>query len=107
MKTAPRDSLIIVERATKTRNALNEPVENWSEHCQEFAAVYYGNGSEQRAAAQNDATQAATFEVLANDETRSITVLDRIVFDGLIWNVRSNVPIRRDGRKITAICRVP
>ncbi|EQA96845.1 head-tail adaptor protein [Sphingobium baderi] len=103
MKSGPRHDLIVIERATITRNPYNEPVETWTEYCREYAAVYYGNGTEQREAAQTQASQVASFEVLANSKTRTISVTDRISFGGGLWDIRSVAPIGRDGVKINAV----
>lgn len=102
MKSGTRNHLIIVERATITRNPYNEQVETWGEYCRAYAAVFYGNGTEQREAAQTQASQVASFEVLANSKTRTISVTDRISFNGL-WDIRSVAPMGRDGIKLTAV----
>jgi len=106
MKARNRHDLIVIERATITRNAYNETVETWGEYCREYAAVFYGNGTEQREAAQTQASQVASFEVLANSKTREISVTDRISFNGL-WDIRSVAPMGRDGVKINAARQVP
>lgn len=108
MKARNRPHLITIERATETRSPLNEPVQTWGTYCQEYAAVYFGNGTEQREAAQTGGAQPATFEVLSNGKTRTILLTDRILFDGGIWDIRSVVPIGlNEGIKITAVRMVP
>lgn len=102
MKARNRHNLIIIERATITRNPYNEQIETWAEYCREYADVFYGNGTEQREAAQTQASQVASFEVLANSKTRTISVTDRISFNGL-WDIRSVAPMGRDGIKLTAV----
>ncbi|SCW77579.1 head-tail adaptor [Sphingobium faniae] len=103
LRSGRRDRRIIIERATITRNPYNEPFETWGEYCREYAAVFYGNGTEQREAAQTQASQVASFEVLANSKTRAISVTDRISFGGGLWDIRSVAPIGRDGVKINAV----
>ena len=108
MKASPRNRIITIERATETRSPLNEPVQTWGPYCQEYAAVYFGNGTEQREAAQTGGAQTATFEVLSNGKTRAILLTDRILFDGGIWDVRSVAPIgMNEGVKINAVRPVP
>ncbi|GLT01802.1 hypothetical protein GCM10007897_32000 [Sphingobium jiangsuense] len=108
MKAGPRNRRIKFERFTETRDAYNEPVKVWSEHCREWAAVYFGSGSEQREAAQTQGAQAASFEVLSNSKTRAVTVMDRILFDGGVWDIRSIAPIGLNrGVKFNAVRAVP
>ena len=57
------------------------------------AAVYYGTGSERRQAAAESAAQIATFNVLADSETRTVTTGDRIEFNGLGWDITGIAPI--------------
>lgn len=57
------------------------------------AAVFYGTGAERRAAAVESATQAATFNVLADSETRTVRTKDRIIFDGAAWDITAVSPI--------------
>lgn len=69
-----------------------------------WSDVFYGTGTEQRQAAQEGASQAASFEVLANSKTRTVSVTDRIKFDGGAWNITANIEIERGaGRRITAV----
>lgn len=57
------------------------------------AAVYYGSGGERRQAAVESAAQTATFNVLADSETRTVTTGDRIEFNGTPWDITSIAPI--------------
>jgi len=108
MSAGRRPFLIAVERAVETRNDLNEPVKVWSTFCEEYAGVYFGSGAEQRTAAQTQGQQAASFEVLSNSATRAVTVTDRIVFDGSVWEIRSISSIGfNEGVKINAVRAVP
>lgn len=76
----------------------------WIVWCKAYAAVFYGSGNEQRQAAQEQASQAASFEVAATTKTRTISVADRISFDGALWDITGNHEIERGaGRRITAV----
>jgi len=46
----------------------------------EYAAIFYGSGREQREAAQESGSQAASFEVLSNAKTRAISVTDKVLY---------------------------
>ncbi|KFG90736.1 Bacteriophage head-tail adaptor [Sphingobium herbicidovorans NBRC 16415] len=99
-----RNKRIIIERATETRNSLNEPEKAWVEHTRLWASVYFGSGDEQRQAAQAGGAQAATFEVLANSKSRSLLLTDRVAFDGGIWDIRAIAPMGlNEGVKINAV----
>lgn len=103
-----RRDRITFERRTVTKNRLNEDVETWAEEFREWAATYYGSGSEQRAAAQTRGVQTASFEVLSNARTRAISVADhRIRFDGSVWNITAKHPIGANaGVRVTAVREV-
>ncbi len=77
----------------------------WADYCTEWAAVSFGTGQERRTAAQESASAPATFSVLANSLTRTLSVTDRIVFDGSNWDITSVVPSRElnAGVDITAV----
>lgn len=99
-----RDALVAFERATETRDASNQPRKTWEVVGEEWAQINYGTGSERRAAAGEQGTQAATFQVLDNAMTRTTKLSDRINEDGLHWDITSNVPALKDGyRDITAV----
>jgi hypothetical protein len=44
------------------------------------AAIFWGNGREQREAAQEVGSQPASFEVPSNSKTRAISVTDRLCY---------------------------
>lgn len=105
MKSGPRDDLITIERDTGTgENAFGEITEGWTTHTSAWAEVIYGKGSERRASATEGADQPATFRVLAEPETVSVTVKDRISFNG-IWDITNVSPLDRDAVEYTAIRR--
>lgn len=100
-----RPHLITIERAGPDIDDGYTTVPGaWEEWCREWAAIYYGTGTEQRQAAQESASQAASFEVPANSKTRAVSVTDRIVWDGGEWDITANIEIDRGaGRRITAV----
>ena len=91
-----RDNFITLQRAIRTEDAYGEPVETWQAIGQEWAAIYYGRGDERRNAAMEQGEQPASFEMLSNTKTRSLTLRDRIIADGLVWDIRG---IARDTPK--------
>jgi head-tail adaptor len=76
-----RKHKIIVQRlGAPTDDGHNTTPGAWANYATEMAAVYYGSGREQREAAQESASQTASFEVLSNSKTRALSVTDRICF---------------------------
>ena len=88
MKATPRKQKIVIERMTAvTDDYGHQDGSNWTPYITCYANVIYGSGREQREAAQLQASLPATFEVLSNDKTRSVTATDRIQFKSEAWNI--------------------
>ncbi len=102
MPAGRRDTLIELQRFSSVIDDYGEEVRTWSTLGTEKAAVYWGAGSERREAAMVQGTQAATFAVPANSMTRSVTVTDRIVLEGVAWNITGVAPVDRQSVEITA-----
>lgn len=92
--TGQRNRLITVERRTVTEDDYGGEIETWGIAFQEWADVRFSKGTERRQAAQEGSQAAATFIVLDNDRTRTISVTDRIRFDGAEWDIVSAIPSR-------------
>lgn len=105
MRAGRRDQKVTLERATPTNDAHNEEVLAWASIGQEWAAVFYGRGSERRQAAMESGAQPATFVVLSNPVTRSLTLLDRIQHGAAAWDIEGIAPEtpRRGEIEITAV----
>jgi SPP1 family predicted phage head-tail adaptor len=86
------DQLITIERATTTQDDYGDEVPTWAEYAREWAAVFYGRGDERRQAAMEQGQQAATFQVLANLDTLSVTLKDRITLAGFQWDIQGISP---------------
>lgn len=78
-----------IERASVTTDPYGGEIESWAALGQEWAAVYYGRGDERRQAAMEQGSQAATFGMISNTLTRSLTLKDRLQFDGSEWDITS------------------
>lgn len=91
MTAGRRDQLVTLERFTATQDGYGEEVQTWAELGQEWAAVFYGLGSERRQAAAEQGQQAATFQFLDNDITRGLSVKDRIDHGGQ-WDIQGISP---------------
>ena len=104
MNSRARQTLITFQRATVTQDAYGEEIATWQQLGQAWADVNYGRGDERRQAAMEQGQQPATFNVLDNAMTRGVTLKDRILADGQVWDITSSVPGKRRGeRDITAV----
>lgn len=105
-----RPHRVTFEKRSVTQDAYSgHDIETWTPHFDEMAAIFYGTGTEQRAAAQLQGEQTASFEVLSNSRTRELTIADyRIVERGAAWNIRALSDMGfNDGVKVTAVRAVP
>lgn len=103
-EAAKRDQRIRIQRATMTRNRLQEDVPGWATIGTRSAQVAYGNFAERHQAAQEGATQVATFGVQWDPVTKALTAKDRILFEGFVWNIKAAAPATRNkGVWITAL----
>ncbi len=100
----PRDTLIQFQRRTIVRDDHGGAVETWNDYASEWAAVKFGSAQERRAAAQEQATQTATFTVPANSLTIALTPMDRIAgYLGSTWDITGVALFGRADVSVTAI----
>ncbi len=95
MRAGRREALITFQRATATQDDYGEEALSWASLGTEWAAVFYGRGDERRQAAMEQGQQSATFQVLSNTVTRSVTLKDRLTLGGYIWDIVSIAPMQR------------
>ncbi|MBX7459551.1 head-tail adaptor protein [Qipengyuania huizhouensis] len=100
-----RDQLVTLERATTVQDEYGDEIPSWSTIGQEWAAIYYGRGSERRQAAMEQGAQPANFGMLANPITLGLTVKDRINHAGATWDIEGIAPDtpRRGEIEVTAV----
>lgn len=68
-----------------------------------YAEVRFGTGQERREAAQESASVPATFVMLDNPITRSLTTRDKIRFQATDWDISSSIPgVERGEWQVTA-----
>ena len=105
MRAGKRDKRIVFERFTTTQNDYGEEIEAWAPAFKRWAQVWMGKGSERREAAMEQGSQAATFAVLADSGTRAVTLKDRIVHAGSVWDIQGIAPDtpQRGEIEITAV----
>lgn len=100
-----RNKRITIEARTVAEDGYGGETETWTVFARPWASVYYGSGAEQRDAAQQGGSQAASFEVLSNSKTRAVSTVDhRVRLDGGIWNITAKQELgANEGVRITAI----
>lgn len=91
-----RRELITFQRATVVQDAYGEEVPTWADipNGSRLANVRFGTSAERREAAAEAASQVTTFRVLADSLAESITITDRIRWDGLDWDITGIARIR-------------
>ena len=94
MDAGSRNQRVTFQRFTAGEDALGGGgLEVWSALFSCFAGVRWGSSAERRGVAGEQAVQTATFRVLASLAARGVQVTDRIVHDGLNWDVTGIAPI--------------
>lgn len=98
------DRRITLQRYTATKDDYGHDNVTYPDIATVWASVIYGTGAERREAAQKAGSIAATFGVRKNSITSTLTVRDRISYDGGFWDIASIVPTldRNVGFDITA-----
>jgi SPP1 family predicted phage head-tail adaptor len=103
MGAGDRCYVVTFQRATTTTDDYGQPIETWADYCTATARVLFGSAQEKREAAQESASQTATFECLRTSKVDSVTVKDRIVFDGDDWDIVSRDPLYRTKIRFTGV----
>ena len=98
------DRLVTFKRTTTTTNGYNEQVSSGSTEIEKgYARVRFGRADEQRLAAQEAGSQAATFELVTTTALRSVDLTNLIEFDGDDWNIKNIEPLDRTIIRFTAV----
>lgn len=92
MRDRNRDTLVTLQAYTATQDEYGEEVQAWADIGTEWAAIYWGRGDERRQAAMEQGTQAATFNMLSNTLTRSLTLRDRISGEAGVFDIVGIAP---------------
>lgn len=89
-----RNQRMTFQRLVAGEDALGgDALEVWTTLFACFGLVRWGTSAERRAVAGEQAVQTATFRVLASLDARGVQVTDRIVHDGLNWDITGIAPI--------------
>ena len=88
-----RESLVTFERGTASTDDYGGETTTWATLTTAYARIKYGTGQERREAAQERAVQAATFECDWNPTLATVTMTDRISFEGETWDIINKAPL--------------
>lgn len=87
-----------------TTNDYNETVEDWDNPttlASALARIRFGTAQEKREAAQESASQTATFECLRSPILDDVPMTARILFDGSQWDITERAPLDRRSIRFT------
>ena len=93
MKAGDRPHLVRIQRATTATDDYGQGEQTWHDLATGWARVRYGTGQERREAAQENASQAATFEFDWNPTLAAVKPSDRLYVFDTVWDVASAVTI--------------
>lgn len=102
-----RPHYVLIQRAVTSADDYGGETKTWHTQATGYAAVRYGTGQERREAAQENASQAATFEFDWSPTLSAVQPTDRLYCFDTVWDVASAVVVgaNRDVH-ITAIANL-
>lgn len=106
MPAGQRDYVIAFIAAATTTDEYNQTVENWASPttlATAGARIRFGTAQEKREAAQESASQSATFECLRTPTLNAVPMSARISFDGSQWDITERAPLDRKTIRFTGI----
>lgn len=89
MKAGERPHLVTVQRAVTATDDYGGESKTWHTEATAWARVRYGTGAERREAAQENASQAATFEFDYSPTLAAVRPTDRLYCFSTVWDVAS------------------
>lgn len=101
-----RNCRITFLAAATSTNDYNETVEDWGTPttlATRDARVRFGTAQEKREAAQEAASQTATFECYRSSTLDAIPMTARIGFDGSQWDITEKAPLSREEIRFTGV----
>lgn len=97
------DRFITVRRAVVVADEYGGETQTWADLENAWARVRFGLAQEKREAAQQSASQTATFEVIPTQALLGVRSTDRIAFDGSDWDIVEVAPLERSLLRFTAV----
>lgn len=106
MQAGKRAYTVLFIGAATSTNDYNETVEDWTSPttlATVTAAVSFGTAQEKREAAQESASQTASFECLRTPTLDAIPMTARLSFDGSQWDITERAPLDRMKIRFTGV----
>ena len=98
-----RTELIVFQRATVTTNDYGEEISTWTDYATRRARVRFGTAQEKREAAQESASQVATFECVRSAALDAVTLGDRISSLSSALDITEQAPLDRATIRFTGV----
>lgn len=99
MTTAQQlDRRITIQRATTAPDEFNEPVQTWADLATIWAARRDVSDGEKFAAGQVGSSLQSRFIIRHSSVSKTITPVDRLAYDGAVWNIMG-IKETQDGRR--------
>lgn len=106
MKAGRLDQRIKIQRNSSTQNEYGEEIAGWSDLANIWAEVRPASGNESFTENQFLAKADTTFRIRWSNVTKTITALDRILFDGRYFDITAIREIgRAEGLELDAFAR--
>jgi head-tail adaptor len=106
MRAGVRNCVVTFLAAAVTTDDYNQKVEDWGNPttlATVNAAVMFGGAQEKREAAQESASQTATFHCVRSPALDAVPPTARIGFDGSQWGITERAPLDRKTIRFTAM----
>lgn len=98
LRSESLDRRITIERATETFNEFNEPVLTWATYATISAARVDAADGEKFAAGQVGSFLVTWFQFRSSPITKAIMASDRVIHDGVVWQIQGPPKETKDGR---------
>jgi len=103
-----RKWLVIFKRQPTTENEYGEQTDSGdpTEVARQRVSVRFGTAQEQRQAAQEKASQTATFECVRTVAVEAVLITDFVEFDGSDWDITERAPLDNKTIRFTGVRNV-
>lgn len=88
-----RPHLVRIQRATVSEDTYGGETKTWHDHATGYARLSHGTNQERREAAQENASQVATFDFDWNPTIAATLPSDRLYVFSTVWDIVSAVVV--------------
>lgn len=106
LRAGDLDRRITIQRASATRDALNNPIPAWSDLAEVKASKREVSDAERRAAQENAAEISTRFQIHWSPTVADINPKDRVIYDAIVHEIVAVKELgRRQGLEISCVAR--